>query len=245
MHWKDLFSRKSAEYAAYRPSYPEELFAWLADVSPDHQLAVDVGTGTGQAAVGLAAHFGRVIGIEPSTEQLAHATEHERVVYRNARAEVTGLPDETADLVLATQAFHWFRADAFFAEAQRILRPGGMLVLVAYALSDVTPEIDEVVDAFYERLDPYWEPERRLIETGYRTVEVPFHELEAPSIVMHATWSVEQMLGFLGTWSALERARERERADPLAEFAPQLQAAWGDVGPRVVSWPLSVRAFRL
>ena len=70
--FKDLFSRQSADYARFRPTYPPVLFAWLAAQAPARRLAVDVGTGNGQAAVALAAHFERVIGVEPSAA--AHAT---------------------------------------------------------------------------------------------------------------------------------------------------------------------------
>ncbi len=108
-----------------------------------------------------------MIGIEPSAEQLAHAATHPRVEYRVATAEATGLTDAAADLLLAAQAFHWFERDGFFAEARRVVRPGGVLALVSYALSRITPEVDAVVDELYRSLDPYWEPERRMVEDGY------------------------------------------------------------------------------
>lgn len=245
MSWKDLFSKGAAEYAEYRPSYPAELFAWLADLAPSRELAVDVGTGTGQAAVALAEYFTAVVGVEASSEQLSHARQDPRVSYLSATAEATGLADGSADVMMAAQAFHWFRQDLFFAEAERILRPGGILALVAYALSDINPEIDAVIDRLYESLDPYWEPERELIETGYRTVDVPFHELEVPPFTMHASWSLPQLLGYLSTWSAVRRARERDRRDPLAGITAELEAVWGTAPEHLVSWPLAVRAFRL
>ncbi len=128
---------------------------------------MDLGTGNGQAAVDLADHFERVIGIEPSAEQLDNARPHPRVEYRVATAEATGLTDGAADLLLAAQAFHWFQREPFFAEARRVLRPSGVLALVSYALSRITPDVDAVVDELYADLDPYWEPERRLVEDGY------------------------------------------------------------------------------
>jgi SAM-dependent methyltransferase len=244
--WKDLFSRVAADYAQYRPSYPAEFYAWLADVSPAHELAVDVGSGNGQAAVALAAHFAQVVGVEPSEQQISNARADPRVRYVKATAEATGLPDRSADLVLAAQSFHWFDRERFFAEVERLLRPGGVLALVTYALSTITPEVDAVVDALYEGLDPYWEPERRLVETGYATVELPYHELDVPTFIMHATWNLEELMGYLGTWSARHRALEQTKRDPLAEIAPTLAAAWGDpAAHRVVTWPLAVRAVRL
>jgi len=242
--FKDLFSGHAADYARFRPTYPPELFGWLAEVSPSWARAVDVGSGNGQAAVGLAAQFDHVVGIEPSPEQRQRATDHPKVEYRTGSADATGLEPASADLVLAAQSFHWFPREAFFDEVRRIARPGGVLALVTYALSTVSPEVDQLVAGFYRDLDPYWEPERRLVETGYATVEVPFDELETPQFAMTAAWTADQVLGFLGTWSALRRALT-EGADPLADLSPRLRAAWGDAATRLVTWPLSVRAFRL
>ena len=87
MAFKDLFSAGATDYARYRPTYPPALFAWLAEVSPGRALALDVGTGNGQAAVALAAHFDQVIGQDPSDKQLGSAQPHPNVRYQVARAE--------------------------------------------------------------------------------------------------------------------------------------------------------------
>ena len=76
------FSPFAAAYAAARPTYPPDLFEWLASVAPAHDVAWDVATGNGQAAAGLAVHFHRVIATDISPEQLANAAAHRRVEYR-------------------------------------------------------------------------------------------------------------------------------------------------------------------
>jgi SAM-dependent methyltransferase len=243
--FKDLFSGHAADYARFRPTYPPELFAWLAEVSPARDLAVDAGSGNGQAAVGLAEHFDRVIGIEPSGEQLAHAAAHPRVEYRNRPAEATGLEPASVDLFLAAQAFHWFAPEPFFAEVTRIMRPSGILALVSYSWSHVSHPVDAIIDDLYHQLDPYWEPERRLVETGYATVKVPLVEIAAPPFEMCSTWSVGDLIGYLGTWSALRKATAAEGRNPLETVAPRIVAAWGETEHRQARWPLAVRAFRL
>jgi SAM-dependent methyltransferase len=244
--FKDLFSLQAADYARFRPVYPPELYAWLAAEAPARRLAVDVGTGNGQAAVALAAHFERVIGVEPSDGQRAAATAAARVEYRRGAAEATGVDPASADLLTAAQAFHWFRQDAFFAEVRRVVRPGGRLAFWCYGLTTITPEIDAAVLHYYEDLlGPFWEPERKLVERGYRGVAVPFDEIPAPSFVMTLAWSLDRLLGYLGTWSPRKPYLARHGQDPLELALPRLRAAWGDAGERPVSWPLSVRAFRL
>jgi SAM-dependent methyltransferase len=244
--FKDLFSRQSTDYARFRPTYPEALFAWLAEASPGRALALDVGAGNGQAAAALSTHFTQVLGVDPSEAQLAKADPLANVTLRRGSAEATGAASGSADLLIAAQAFHWFDHPAFFAEARRVVRPGGLLAIWCYGLSRITPEIDAVVYELYEaRLGAYWEPERKLIETGYRTVTVPFPELAVPPFEMELTWTLDHLRGYLGTWSPLKRYRDEKGEDPLAQIDPALARAWGGVERRRIAWPLSVRAFRL
>ena len=89
MAFKDLFSGQASDYARFRPRYPAPLFAWLAAQVQRHRLAVDVGSGNGQAAIALAAHFDRVVAIDPSASQLAHGQALANLDYRKAAAWTT------------------------------------------------------------------------------------------------------------------------------------------------------------
>ena len=187
-----------------------------------------------------------MIGVEPSEGQLANAAPAARVEYRRGAAEATGLDDASADLLTVAQAFHWFKHAAFFAEVRRVVRPGGGLAFWCYGLAFITPAIDAAVHHYYEDLlGPYWEPERKLVEQGYRNVGVPFDEIGAPAFAMQLSWSLDHLLGYLGTWSPRKRFLAERGQDALEIALPGLRAAWGDAGERPVSWPLSVRAFRL
>src|SRR5690606_3306632 len=109
--------------AQARPGYPEALFEWLASQCEDRSLAWDCATGSGQAAIALARHFRQVIATDASAEQIANAGTAERVEYRVASAERSGLADESVDLVTVAQALHWFDIAAFHAEVKRVLKP--------------------------------------------------------------------------------------------------------------------------
>ncbi len=247
MSFKDRFSAQAPAYARFRPRYPDALFSWLKTLVPEHHLAVDVGAGNGQATAALAACFDRVVAIEPSGSQLAHAEPITNVDYRKAAAEETGLDGGIGDLLVVAQALHWFDLDAFFSEARRVLRPGGALVVWCYGLARITPAVDALVHELYEQhLGAYWDPERRLVETGYRTIVVPFAELPAPRFEMSANWRFAELIGFLGTWSALKRhiAEHGNDANPLEKIVPRLKRAWGTVPDRTVTWPIDLRAFR-
>jgi ubiquinone/menaquinone biosynthesis C-methylase UbiE len=245
--FKHLFSWQSGDYARFRPTYPASLYDWLAALPAERRLAVDVGTGNGQAAVELGKRFERVIGVDPSEAQLAKAPATPNIEWRRGSDDATGVAAGSADLLTVAQAFHWFKQPAFFAEVRRVVGSGGALAVWCYGLTTITPEVDAAVyELYYDYLDAYWEPERKLVEQGYRNVAFPFEEVGAvPTFDMQLDWTFEHLMGYLGTWSPLKRYREARGEDPLPIVFPRLQRAWADAGERRVTWPLSVRAFRL
>ena len=165
MTFKDHFSKLAADYAKFRPRYPRELFEYLGNVAPSRALAWDCGTGNGQAAVGLASVFDRVIATDASETQITNAQPHERVEYRTAPAESSGIASETVDLIMVAQALHWFDLDRFYDEVRRVLKKNSVLAASAYNLLHVEPAIDEVINRYYyEVVGSFWLPERKLVE---------------------------------------------------------------------------------
>ena len=244
--FKDHFSQVSGAYRTFRPDYPKELFQWLADISPRRESALDCGCGSGQAAVALARHFARVFAVDPSAEQIDHAIRDEKVVYRVAPAEATGCPDASQDLIIAAQALHWFDLDRFYPEVRRLAREGAVFAAFTYGLLTVDQDLDPIIRHLYhDILGPYWPPERRHVESGYRTLPFPFRELVAPELAMTAHWRADQLLGYLSTWSAVKECKARTGKDSLEGIALRLRDAWGAAeGMKCVSWPLVIRAGR-
>jgi SAM-dependent methyltransferase len=242
--FKDHFSLQSDAYRRFRPDYPATLFKWLAAQAPGSGLAIDVATGNGQAAAGLAGHFESVVAADPSAAQLAQAPAHARVEFRREAAESISVASGSADLLVAAQAAHWFDWPRFVEEARRVLRPGGVLAFWTYGNCVVSPAIDRLVADFsLDVVGPYWPRERRHVEEGYRDLAVPLPALEAPDFEMRTRWDAAAMLGYLDTWSAVRRCRARSGRDPLGLLVRPLSAAWGE-GLRDTRWPLVVRAHR-
>lgn len=247
MSFKDHFSGHAARYADARPHYPPELFAWLAAQCERTDLAWDAGCGNGQASIALVEHFHDVYASDPSHAQIEHATPHPDVQYRVEPAEECGLSDHAADLVTIAQALHWLDVERFNAQVRRVLKPRGVIAQWCYGLMHATPGFDAVVAELYEPvLGPYWPPERAHIEARYETLAFPFEPIAAPAFEMRHDWNLEQVLGYLESWSALQRHRKATGRDALAEFKDRLAAAWGDPQQaRPVVWPLTVRAGRV
>ena len=248
MTFKDHFSQRAALYAACRPHYPESLFRYLASVAAARDLAIDCGTGNGQAAVGLAEHFTRVIGIDPSAAQIDNATQRANIEYRIAPAEQTGAEARSADLVTAAQALHWLDAPAFFAEATRLLKSDGAIAVWGYGDPVLdTPHLDDLLHTFNRiKLEPYWFAERQLLLDGYRTIDFPFVELTPPTFELRASWTLAELLGYLRTWSSAARYAEQHGVDPVSALEPSLASAWGDPATaRLIQWPLYLRVGKL
>jgi len=239
----DHFSAVAAGYAASRPRYPDALFNWLASLAPSRKCAWDAGTGNGQAALALAGHFDHVVATDASAKQITAAVPHPRVEYRVAAAERSGLASGSLDLVTVAQALHWFDVPAFNVEARRVLRPGGVLAVWTYALPVLGhPVLDAALARLHDSVRAWWPAERRLVETGYRTLPFPFPELAAPPFDMSAEWDLDRFLAYVRTWSAVTRCRDATGADPVAPAAGALSLAWGRATEvRTVRWPLSVR----
>ena len=247
MTFKDYFSEHSAAYATHRPTYPSALINLLADAAGTCELAWDAGCGSGQLSVPLAERFERVVATDASAEQIARATKHARVEYRTALADESGLPDGVVDLSVAAQAAHWFSLPAYYAEVRRVARPGAAVALVTYGLTSIDKAIDPVVDHFYSRvLAPFWKPERRHVEDGYRSLPFPFAEISTPTLEITATWSLAELFGYVTTWSAV-RALEKEQGRAAVDaFRRNLQRAWGpEAEVRCIRWPLAVRLGRV
>ena len=247
MTFKDHFSGHAADYRVFRPTYPPALFAFLADIAPGRTLCWDCGTGSGQAAVALADHFGRVFATDASAEQVRQAEPHPRVEYAVAPAERCPLPDGSADLVTVAQALHWFDHDRFYAEVRRVGRPGGLLAAWAYDFHSVGPDMDPVLDRLQaEFVGSYWPPERHWVRDGYRTLPFPFPAVPAPAFELTAEWNLSQLVGYMNTWSAVKRFEQANGFNPLDRLAGELAAVWGDpAATRTVRWAMPLRVGRI
>jgi len=244
--FKDHFSRQSADYSRYRPGYPPELLEWIASRAPARTLAVDCATGNGQAAVALAAHFDAVLAVDGSRAQLERAQPHPRVSYQCAMAEQLPVPDQSVALVAAAQAVHWFDFGRFYAECRRVLQPGGVIAVWTYERFRANALVDAALHRFYcDVIGPYWPPERRYVDEAYTTLPFPWAEERAPAFTLVTDWSLEQVMGYLATWSSVQRHRDANPGeDPLPALAAELATAWPADGTVRLNWPVHLRLGR-
>ena len=241
----DHFSEKSAQYAASRPTYPGELLSALAAAAPGRARAWDCATGSGQAALGLAAHFARVEATDASAQQVANALPHPRVRYTVQPAERTDFADATFDAVTVAQALHWFDLDRFYAEVRRVLRPGGVIAAWAYDWSRVTPAVDFALERhLLVKIRPSWPEQVNRMQSGFMQMPFPFAPVTLPPVKIEVAWTLEQYLAYVETWSATRAYIAEHGRAAMDESGSAMREAWGAAGVRTVTMPLHVRCGR-
>ncbi|MBS0290659.1 MAG: class I SAM-dependent methyltransferase [Proteobacteria bacterium] len=241
MNYIRHFAKNSEQYKLYRPNYPEELFTYLESLVVDKHLAWDCGTGNGQAAVSLAKRFDVVIASDINVEQLNAAPKVDAIHYHCWPAEKTELEDQSVDLITIAQALHWFKFDSFYQEVKRVAKQGGIVAAWCYSLGNISSTIDPIIRRLYVNIlgDKYWPPERKYVEEEYCTIPFPFQRISPPSFVINQNLNFNQLIGYLGTWSAVKEYEKQKEQNPINRILPELQSVWGDpLQPRLMVWPL-------
>ncbi len=235
-----LFSAHSDDYARFRPTYPEPLFAWLAHQCTSTDLALDLAAGNGQASLPLTRHFRQVLACDASPQQLSAERCWPGVQRFVAEAEQLPLKPAQLDLLVVAQALHWFATPEFFAQARLALKPDGLFCAWCYSLLQITPALDDIIQQLYATtLAGYWPDGRASVDAGYRDIQLPFAGIETPAFALEAQWDLHQLTGYLRTWSAVKKWQRVNGEDPVTRLEPQLAAAWGQPDrQRRIRWPL-------
>lgn len=245
MAFADHFSEKSRQYAAARPTYPDALFAAIAAAAPGRERAWDCATGSGQAAIGLAAHFGQVEATDASAQQVANAIPHPRVRYSVQLAEKTDFAAAAFDAITVAQALHWFDLDRFHDEVRRVLRPGGLIVAWAYDWSQVVPAVDRALERhLLVKIRPYWPEQVNRMQSSFMRMPFPFAPVELAPVRIEVAWTLAQYLAYVETWSATRAYVAEHGRGIIDETESAMRKAWGEVPVRTVTMPLHVRCGR-
>ncbi|PAN31073.1 hypothetical protein PAHAL_5G393400 [Panicum hallii] len=253
----NLFLKQAKQYVATRPSYPPELFDFIACKTPRRDLAWDVGTGNGQAAASLAKLYKAVVGTDTSAQQLAYAPPLPNVRYVHTPADLplAGIHDAVAapcsvDLITVAQAFHWLDLPNFYAQARSVLRPGrGVLAAWCYTEPRVGAAVDAVFWRLYHGSEPHWAPNRRMVDDEYRGADFPFDPVDGEAHTGPFEFSTERRMDledylmYITSWSAYQTAKDRgvELLDEATVH--ELEAAWGGDAKEVktVTYPIFLR----
>lgn len=241
---KDRFSSHAKQYAAFRPTYPMELYDFIFTHIKKFDTAWDAGTGNGQVARDLALKFKKVVATDISEKQLLNAYQADTIFYSVA-GEETIFPDHQFDLITVAQAIHWFDIEKFYKEVQRVAHKDALLAVWGYSLLSISPEIDKVLTHFYTQVvGSYWDKERKLIDEQYKTIPFPFEEISAPEFRFSFNWTLEEFKGYISTWSSVQKYITANQVNPVDELIKEVRPLWKSE-QQTVNFPLFLRLGRV
>lgn len=245
---KDKFSKQAATYKKYRPHYPAALYQYLLSLDNQKISCWDCGTGNGQVASELSKHFQIVYATDISQRQLDHAKPAPNIIYQNQRAETTDFQDNQFDLITVGQAVHWFDFENFNREVKRVGKAGGHICIWGYGLLKINPQIDPLIQHFYEAIiGPFWNQERRHVDQAYQTVTFDFKELETPKdIAIQVEWTIDELSGYFNSWSGVQNYLEKHPgSNPVEEVISTIKKVWKPNEAKIIRFPIFIRTGRI
>ena len=241
---KDLFSEQSGDYAQFRPSYPAVLVESFLPFVKERNTAWDCATGNGQAAALLAEYFEKVEATDISDAQLENAKPNPKIHYSNVPAEKTDFRDETFDLITVAQAYHWLQFKEFNQEVLRVSKPDAVIAIWAYGLVRCDDkEINKMIKNFYTgTTGPYWDPERKYVDEKYESVPFPYELLISSNFDIHYNWDINQLCGYLNSWSSVRNFIRKENSNPVDLFRIALNEVWKEKSEKRFTFPIFLKA---
>ena len=235
---KDNFSSQADLYLRYRPSYPPELFDFIIAQVKEKDMAWDCATGNGQTAKALAPYFNKVFATDISQRQPDNAYQAINIFYSVQPAEQTIFLNNSFDLITVSQALHWFHLDEFYAEVIRIGKPEAILAAWTYSLLRISKEIDSLIeDLHYNTLNNYWDEERKYVNDEYRSIPFPYKKIDTPLFNIEYRWTIEELEGYLNTWSGLKKFIAENNNNPVPELIKRIRPHWKET-QMLVHFPL-------
>lgn len=206
-----VFGEIAEDYDRHRPDYPAELFDLLLDSDVDAVL--DVGSGTGRAAVAFSERGLPGIAVEPSEEMAAVARSNlpstwsvEQSDFEHCRAD--GRRDW--QLITCAQAWHWIDHEAGLRHAAELLAPGGTLALFWNRGEFVQDRLRHDLDEIYDRLAPDMQsslrgrgstPKGQLVDIELGPPPDGFRSVERDQLHWRRTYTSDEWISLLGTHS--------------------------------------------
>jgi ubiquinone/menaquinone biosynthesis C-methylase UbiE len=212
----------AAGYALFRPQYSTKIRdvirAFMKKHSCSFDSMVDVACGSGQGTHFWTDSFKNCIGLDISKEQIKNAKEKfnsmgvKNVDFGVSSAENLPKHLKECDLVTIAQAWHWINADAFYKEADRVLKSPGVLAVYGYGIpyfKNSTKASNIVLHYHNVTLKDYWDPHRCHIVNKYSEVKLPYETAERHDLVQEWPVPLPHFISYLGTWSGYWAYKER------------------------------------
>ncbi|KAK3755036.1 hypothetical protein RRG08_039315 [Elysia crispata] len=241
---------QSKAYADSRPSYTDEMFKTIADyckeTNPDLNLAVDVGCGPGMSTIGFAKYFKKVIGVDVSETQVACAPKDVpncefKVGYSD---KLPFIKSGTVDLFCSGESFNLMPQKETFAEADRVLKPGGSIAIFGYDVPVAdNAEVQACIQKFGIKIFQFYPKETAQLLDRFSNLQLPYPGwIRNDEIKLTMKYTVKQYADFMKSTWALRAYREAHPdEDFLGDLTKELNEALersGGATDYTVTWNL-------
>nr|XP_004226406.1 putative methyltransferase DDB_G0268948 [Ciona intestinalis] len=221
----------------YHPKYPSKIIETAmeyAGYSDGKKLdfLLDVGCGAGQATKLFCPYFKTVLGVDPSLKQLETAKENccfDHVTFTEGIAEDLPAANESVDVVVSGSATHWYNVEAFLKETERVLKPGGTLVVLDYNSPKFLPlglntknaeELGKLADDIYAKYPVAAMLKEPGVANAYRKTRyeeifeaVPFLEKRYEHVPVYSLWSLDDAVGYVNSVGPYEQIVRKRMND--------------------------------
>lgn len=244
---KDNFSNHSKQYSVFRPTYPDEAVSFILNLVENKENVWDCGTGNGQLAAKLSPFFENVYATDISENQINNAVKKENITYEIVSAENVSFEENFFDLITVAQAIHWFDFDKFYEKVHHTLKSNGIIAVIGYNLMTIDEESDRIIRHFYSDIlgDKYWDKERKYPDEQYKTIPFPFQEIQTPSFSQKVKWNLDELIGYLNTWSAVQHYIKANGTNPVDDVKTEFEKIWGKEKQKEVTFPTLIRIGKL
>ncbi|CAF1087718.1 unnamed protein product [Adineta steineri] len=215
-------AQHAARYAVTRPTYPPELMTKIINfLSMKYKnvfdYAADIGCGSGQSTELLSPYFQKVYGYDVSENQLKEAKKKNKlsnIEYKVSSNNAIPHENKSLCLITAAQAAHWFDLKEFYSEVHRTLKPMGVLAVYGYAFPQIVgkdySQVNETFQNFYQKVRPYFPPDRIHIDNKYANIILPYEEkIRDETVRIHYDWNLDRLLAYVTSWSGYIRYMEK------------------------------------
>ena len=145
----------------------------------------------------------------------------------------------TVNLITVAQALHWFHFESFYTEVKRVAAENAFIAAWAYSLLQIDEQIDLLIrDYHFNLLGKFWDAERKYVDDGYRNIPFPFEKIDVPQFYIETYWTIEELQGYLNTWSALQHYIAEKGNSPVPGLIEAIKSSWGNANKRRIIFPV-------
>ena len=217
---------------------PQELIVWLSTLPTNKRTCLDCGAGHGEIASWLASHYDKTYALDVVERPIPDARNLQFVL---GDANEIPFKNNSFSLVVSMQSLHHFDVDKHLSSVHSVLELHGIFASLCWGEIILPKVVSDAYQCVFEVIEPYWEPERDWVTSGYAGLPFEGKKIELPRTRHKKYVNLDQFEDIIASWSSFKHAAETGVDIPEPETE---QAGLDDDYLFEVSWPVLGQIFR-